>query len=243
MLEAPFHGFSAHQVARLLRFIYHPQLITPAGIAELRQDLAPLLRLAHKLDIPILVEAISKHVIGACAKASWWHAAAAANTIARCRWPAQRASYCAAAAATCSATPTTNRPAVAQNPHKACLPCLPAPCRDHQECFSGDAGAVGGHGAGLPAGQAARHLRLRHCPQACDKGRQGQEHEHQHCPPLSAAAAAVRPEHAAADHCGAGGQRTCRERGPAGQSPPRPSAGGCITDPSQARESAPWPPD
>lgn len=70
MLEAPFHGFSAHQVARLLRFIYHPQLITPAGIAELRQDLAPLLRLAHKLDIPILVEAISKHVIGACAKAS-----------------------------------------------------------------------------------------------------------------------------------------------------------------------------
>lgn len=63
VLEAPLEGFTAHQVALLLRFIYHPQLITSINLIELWQHLPPLLRLAHKLDVPVLVDAITKHII------------------------------------------------------------------------------------------------------------------------------------------------------------------------------------
>ncbi|PRW45185.1 BTB POZ domain-containing 9 [Chlorella sorokiniana] len=70
VLEAPFQGFTAHQVALLLRFIYHPQLINTTNFAQLGQHLPALLRLAHKLDVPVLLEAITKYIIAntGCAK-------------------------------------------------------------------------------------------------------------------------------------------------------------------------------
>lgn len=65
VLEAPFHGFTAKQVALLLRFVYRPELITTGTFRTLQPQLPALLRLAHQLDVRDLVKALSAYMIGA----------------------------------------------------------------------------------------------------------------------------------------------------------------------------------
>ena len=67
MLEAPFEGSSLFDACLFLRFCYRPEERTPTNLAAAADSLAGLLRLAHKLDVPQIQQAVGECMAGAWA--------------------------------------------------------------------------------------------------------------------------------------------------------------------------------
>ncbi|PRW56132.1 BTB POZ and MATH domain-containing 3 isoform X2 [Chlorella sorokiniana] len=83
VLEAPFQGFSLHDVALFLRLVYNQEWREAAvdTLGALHDSLPALLRLAHRLDVPGLLGPLTKHMAGSCATTfsqltAWLQAAA-----------------------------------------------------------------------------------------------------------------------------------------------------------------------
>lgn len=62
VLTEPFSGYDLFEVALFLRFIFRPIVLTPDNLVAVRGSLLGLLRLAHQLDVPQLVEAVLKEM-------------------------------------------------------------------------------------------------------------------------------------------------------------------------------------
>ena len=67
MLEAPFEGSSLFEAYLFLRFCYRPSDLAPTNLAAAADSLAGLLRLAHKLDVPQIQQAVGECMAGAWA--------------------------------------------------------------------------------------------------------------------------------------------------------------------------------
>ncbi len=65
-LEAPFQGFTQHQVALFLRLVYNQEWreAVPDTLGALHDSLPALLRLAHRLDAPGLLGTLTKYMAG-----------------------------------------------------------------------------------------------------------------------------------------------------------------------------------
>ncbi|PRW33982.1 BTB POZ and MATH domain-containing 4-like [Chlorella sorokiniana] len=62
VLKEPFAGHELYDVALFLRFVYRPTDLTHANLATARGSLLGLLRLAHKLDVPQLMQAVGRQM-------------------------------------------------------------------------------------------------------------------------------------------------------------------------------------
>lgn len=64
VLEEPFKNVDLFDAALFLRLAYHPHDLRPECLGAVRASLPALLRLAHQLDAPLIMQAVRKHMIG-----------------------------------------------------------------------------------------------------------------------------------------------------------------------------------